>query len=72
METINIELVVLCLVIGYGLILGIGNMTYRIGSILGLGTYNQSCLGQILDMVWVSCIIWLLVIKEIIPLGEFV
>ncbi len=64
-----IDLVVLCIVIGYGLCLGLSNTFYRIGCLLGLGSYNQNTLGQMLDVVWYSCIIYLLAIHGIIPLG---
>jgi len=73
METVNIELVVLCLVIGYGLILGISNSFHRLTYILGFSKgYCQSTLGQILDMVWISCIIWLSAVNGYIAIGEFV
>lgn len=52
----ELEIALLFLTIGYGIVFGVSNTLHRVGSMLGFGKYHQGGLGQLLDILFYAAV----------------
>lgn len=60
----NTEYIILCVLLGYGIVLGFKNTFFRVLGVLPFVTYTQDWEGKLLDVVFYTGIVYLVLVSQ--------